>query len=162
MCIRLKTKQGILRKDKFCSFKREFFETVKLAFILLLYFIFIVGCPLCPMSISFPIHCIFYLTFLQIIMVYTMYSLSCSKKYSKFPRYNMKCRRIRDNTWNIPRSISFTPLHLMLYRGKSITFGTVYEFSLSCCPGHIPFVPSLCRPFEARNIHVLCLCANLF
>ena len=27
---------------------------------------------------------------------------------------------------NIPRSISFSPLHFVLYLGKSITFGTVY------------------------------------
>ena len=38
----------------------------------------------------------------------------------------MKCRGKRDTPWNIPRSIWFTPLHFMLYRGKSITLGTVY------------------------------------
>ena len=47
------------------------------------------------------------------------------EKQSKFPRYNMKCRGNPDTTWNIPRSIRFSPLHFMLYRGKSITFGTV-------------------------------------
>ena len=40
---------------------------------------------------------------------------------------NMKCRRKRDTTWNIPRSIMFYPLHVMFYRGKSIIFVTV------CC-----------------------------
>ena len=29
-------------------------------------------------------------------------------------------------TLNIPRSITLSPLHFMLYRGKSITFVTVY------------------------------------
>ena len=29
-------------------------------------------------------------------------------------------------TLNIPRSIMFGPLHFMLYRGKSISFGAVY------------------------------------
>ena len=37
----------------------------------------------------------------------------------------MKWRGKRDTTWNIPRSITFSPLHFMSYRGKSITFGTV-------------------------------------
>ena len=37
----------------------------------------------------------------------------------------MKSRGKRDTTWNILRSITFSPLHFMLYRGKSITFGTV-------------------------------------
>ena len=45
-----------------------------------------------------------------------------SKKLSIFPRYNIKCRGKRDTTWNIPRSITFSPLHFMLYRGKSIFF----------------------------------------
>ena len=31
----------------------------------------------------------------------------------------MKCRGNHDTTWNIPRSITFSPLHFMLYRGKS-------------------------------------------
>ena len=47
------------------------------------------------------------------------------EKQSKFPRYNMKCRGKHDSTLNIPRSITFSPLHFMLYRGKSISFGTV-------------------------------------
>ena len=44
------------------------------------------------------------------------------EKQSKFPRYNMKRRGKRDATWNIPQSIRFSPLHFMLYRGKSFTF----------------------------------------
>ena len=44
---------------------------------------------------------------------------------SQFPRYKMKCRRKRDTIWNIPRNITFSPLHFMLYRGQLITFGTV-------------------------------------
>ena len=47
------------------------------------------------------------------------------EKQPKFPRYNMKCRGKPDTTWNIPRSITFSPLHFMLYHGKSITFVTV-------------------------------------
>ena len=47
------------------------------------------------------------------------------EKQSKFPRYNMKCRGKPNTTWTIPHSITFPPLHFMLYRGKSITFGTV-------------------------------------
>ena len=54
------------------------------------------------------------------------------EKQSKFPRYNIKCRVKPDTstTWNIPRSITFFPLHFMLYRGKSLSFGTVYTYSL--------------------------------
>ena len=37
----------------------------------------------------------------------------------------MKCSGKHDTTWTIPRSITFSPLHFMLYRGKSISFGTV-------------------------------------
>ena len=48
------------------------------------------------------------------------------RKVIQFPRYNMKYRGKRDTTGNIPRSISFSPLHFILYRGKPITFGTVY------------------------------------
>ena len=51
------------------------------------------------------------------------------EKQPKFPWYNMKCRGKHDTTWNIPRNITFSPVHFMLYRGKWITFGTVY-FSL--------------------------------
>ena len=36
-----------------------------------------------------------------------------------------KCREKRETTINIPRSISFSPLHFVFYLGKSITFGTV-------------------------------------
>ena len=38
-----------------------------------------------------------------------------SKMQSKFPGYNMKYRGKRETTWNIPRSISFSPPHFMLY-----------------------------------------------
>ena len=38
----------------------------------------------------------------------------------------MKCRGKQDTTWNIPRSITFSPLHFMLDRRKSISFGTLY------------------------------------
>ena len=53
----------------------------------------------------------------------------------------MKCRGKPDTTWTIPRSIKFSPLHIscydfMLYRGKSITFGTVH--SDSACPRCFP------------------------
>ena len=37
----------------------------------------------------------------------------------------MKCSVKQDTTRNIPRSISFSPLHFVLYLGKLITFGTV-------------------------------------
>ena len=39
----------------------------------------------------------------------------------------MKCSGKHDTTWTIPRSITFPPPHFMLYRGKSISFGTVYH-----------------------------------
>ena len=38
----------------------------------------------------------------------------------------MKSRGKRDTAWNIPSSITFSPLHFMLHRGKPITFVTVY------------------------------------
>ena len=44
---------------------------------------------------------------------------------------NMKCLGKRDTIWNIPRSIMFSPLHFMLYRGKWNTFGTVYSQGLT-------------------------------
>ena len=47
------------------------------------------------------------------------------KKQSKCPRYNMKCRGKPDTTGKFPRSIKFSPLHFILYRRMSITFGTV-------------------------------------
>ena len=58
-------------------------------------------------------------------LTYSCYS-ALSKKLSKFPRYNTKCRGKRDTTRNIPHSISFPPQHFVLYLGKSITFGTVW------------------------------------
>ena len=47
---------------------------------------------------------------------------SCSTllgQHFKFPRYNMKCRGKHDTT-----------VHFILYRGKSISFGTVYKCEL--------------------------------
>ena len=44
-----------------------------------------------------------------------------------FPRYNMKCILKHDTIHEIFRIVSrFPPLHFMLYRGKSISFGTVH------------------------------------
>ena len=43
------------------------------------------------------------------------------QKVIKFPRYNTKCRGKGYTARNIPRSISFSPLHFVLYLGKSIT-----------------------------------------
>ena len=66
-----------------------------------------------------------------VLKEYTLYIhsvVTLLEKQSKFPRYNMKCRRKPDTTWNIPRSITFSPQHFMLYRGKSITVGTVHEY----------------------------------
>ena len=54
------------------------------------------------------------------------YTYTLSEKLSKFPQYNMKCSGKHDTTWNIPRCITFSPLHFMLYCGKSISVGTVY------------------------------------
>ena len=42
----------------------------------------------------------------------------------------MKCRGNHDTTWTFPRSITFSPLHFMLYHGKSITFGTMLLLGL--------------------------------
>ena len=47
------------------------------------------------------------------------------QKVKQIPRYNTKCRGNQDNTRNIPRSISLSPLHFVLYLGKSMSFGTV-------------------------------------
>ena len=49
------------------------------------------------------------------------------EKQARFQRYNMKCIGKHDTTLNIPRSMTFSPLPFMLYRGKSISFGTVYS-----------------------------------
>ena len=45
-------------------------------------------------------------------------STALLEKQSKFPRYKMKCRGKPDTTWNIPRSITFSPLHFVLFRGR--------------------------------------------
>ena len=47
----------------------------------------------------------------------------------------MKCSGKHDTTWTFSRSIMFSPLHFMLYRGKWISFGTVhvYNFILQYC-----------------------------
>ena len=58
------------------------------------------------------------------------------EKQSKFPRYNMKCRGKPYTAWNLPHSITFSPLNFMLYRRKSISFGTgyiVYTFPVVWC-----------------------------
>ena len=57
---------------------------------------------------------------LEIILVRTLL-----EKQSKFQLYNIKCFGKHDTTRNIPRSITFAPLHFMLYRGKLISFGIV-------------------------------------
>ena len=53
-------------------------------------------------------------------------NLHCPRSNPNFPRYNIKCSGKHDTTWNIPRCITFFPLHFMLYREKSISFGTVW------------------------------------
>ena len=60
----------------------------------------------------------------------------------------MKCSGEQDTTRNIPRSITLSPLHFMSYRGKFISFGTVYSTAVSWglvsipiwrqCPSKIP------------------------
>ena len=44
----------------------------------------------------------------------------------------MKCSGKNDATWTIPRSIAFSPLHFMLYRGKTFSLRTVYTVSANC------------------------------
>ena len=44
----------------------------------------------------------------------------------------MKWREKPDTTWNIPRSITFSPLHFILYGEKWITFGTVHGGKYNC------------------------------
>ena len=67
-----------------------------------------------------------------------------SEKQSKFPRYNLKCRGKHDTTRNILRSITPSPLHFMLYRLKSITFGTVQNAA-----GPIMTLQLIAEPVEA-------------
>ena len=43
----------------------------------------------------------------------------------------MKCRGKHDTALKISRSITFSPLHNMLYRGKQISFGTVWHCHFS-------------------------------
>ena len=46
----------------------------------------------------------------------TVFPVHCPnsvKSKSKFPRYNMKWKGKPDTTWNIPRSITFSPLHFI-------------------------------------------------
>ena len=59
-----------------------------------------------------------------VFLTYACRSSTLLEKQSKFPRENMKCREKPDT---IPRCITLPPLHFMLYRGKSIFFGTVYK-----------------------------------
>ena len=47
------------------------------------------------------------------------------QKVIQISEFNMKCRGKLDTTRNIPCSISISPLHFVIYLGKSITFGTV-------------------------------------
>ena len=56
-----------------------------------------------------------------------LYRTLLEERQSQIPQYNMKCRGTPDTTWNIPRSITFSLLHFMLYCGKLIIFGTVYD-----------------------------------
>ena len=79
----------------------------------------------------------------------TFISATMLEKQSKFPRQNMKCRGKRDTTGTIPRSITFSPLHFMLYRGKSITFGTVQQ----CLNSLISFTFSQFWP-ECGDIYI--------
>ena len=62
----------------------------------------------------------------QSVTMTMKYSTTLLEKESKFPRYNMKCWGNPNTAWTIPRSVTFSPLHFMLYRRKLITFGTVY------------------------------------
>ena len=47
-------------------------------------------------------------------------SITLSKRKSKFPRYDMKCRGKRDNLRNIPRSISFPLLYVSCYISENL------------------------------------------
>ena len=53
------------------------------------------------------------------------------RKVIKISAYNIKSSGKHDTTWNILRCITFSPLHFMLYRGKSISSGTVCSVLLS-------------------------------
>ena len=61
----------------------------------------------------------------QLVQLFRNNWTTLLEEQSKFPRYNIKSRGKRDTTWNSPRSITFSQLHFMLYRGNSINFGTV-------------------------------------
>ena len=52
-------------------------------------------------------------------------------KSNTISAYNIKSSGKHDTTWNILRCITFSPLHFMLYRGKSISSGTVCSVLLS-------------------------------
>ena len=83
-------------------------------------------------SVLYDLSLIWSLSFLDLCLSsLTLFVSALLEKQSKFPRYNMKCRGKRDTTWNIPRNITFSPLHFMLYHGELISFGTVYSVSLS-------------------------------
>ena len=87
----------------------------------------------------------------------------------------MKRRGKRDTTWDIPRSISFSRLHFMLYSGKSITFGTVcnssnfifgssfHHSSKTACGNYNQYIlllmicPSLAIPSVFFTIHLIWL-----
>ena len=58
---------------------------------------------------------------------------ACHKIFHNFQLwYILKCSGKHYTTWNIPRSITFSPLHFMVYRGKSIAFGTVCNAKEVC------------------------------
>ena len=71
-------------------------------------------------SVLYDLSLIWSLSFLDLCLSsLTLFVSALLEKQSKFPRYNMKCRGKRDTTWNIPRSITFSPVHFMLYHRKS-------------------------------------------
>ena len=64
---------------------------------------------------------------------YSQLSFTSSHRPKSNPNFRGITRNVEENeilqysTWNIPAyRISFSPPHFILYRGKSITFGTVH------------------------------------
>ena len=64
----------------------------------------------------------------------------------------MKCRGKPDTSWTIPRSITFSPLHFMLYRGKSIIFGTVRTWNRFHYCYRPFFVSETCKSSKWKNV----------
>ena len=60
--------------------------------------------------------------------------ISWNKNNCKIADSKMKCRGKRVITWYISPSVKFSQLHfyVILYRGKSITFWTVYSAKIEC------------------------------